>query len=212
MCRLICLGGVSAGSREGRFGHRLPRRMGKSLGKTAAGAIYPQCRLDCQDESQNLSACRRRIIVGRIEIRHRTITVIWAYCTIYGGSGASYMAFTACSSHLAYDGSSGSLASNFSDVRVAPVLPMVITETVVVLLTACADLRFVSEERQLSQIRPILPEALPYAARLHVDGPTSQPSGRSAANSHCPAARGVQPCSMPIDTPTCFALPPRRCA
>ena len=76
---------------------------------------------------------------------------IWDNCDdLFQASGASYVVYATCSSRLAYDGSSGSLARNFSNVRVAPVLPMVTTETVVVLLTACADLRLVSKERQLS--------------------------------------------------------------
>jgi hypothetical protein len=61
--------------------------------------------------------------------------------------GTRCVDYSIFSSRWACAGSSGSLARNFSNVRVAPVLPMVTTETVVVLLTRCADLRLVSEER-----------------------------------------------------------------
>ena len=89
-------------------------------------------------------------------------------CGDYSGrvSSASYVGLCRMLLRRAYDGSSGSLAPNFSDVRVAPVLPMVSTETVVVLLTACADLRLVSKERQLSAksrlMIPVSPCLMPH--------------------------------------------------
>ena len=61
-------------------------------GKSPRGAIYPQCRLDCQ---------------ARIPVN---LERLWR---LFRDLRASFVAYAAYSSRLAYDGSSGSLAASF---------------------------------------------------------------------------------------------------
>ena len=155
-------------------------------------------------------------------IRNAASTVKPEFLLIWSGYGgcspdsrASFVAYAAYSSRLAYVESSGSLARKFSNVWVAPLLPMVSRETVVVLLTHCTDLRGVSKERQLSRNpTECSRKPLPYAARAAKPcWRTSQRPAADCAQRPLPARREeFQPCSMPLDKSMCFVLPPRHSA
>ena len=106
-------------------------------GESPRVAIYPKCRLDCQDESMCQSVTDAAIPGG---FRVPNMRFMPHALGVWPMTDLAVL-----------------WATKFSDVRVAPVLPMVSTETVVALLTACADLRFVSKERQLSRNPPDVP-------------------------------------------------------
>jgi hypothetical protein len=69
---------------------------------------------------------------------------------LFAAARRCYSGYSRCSLGLAFDRSSGFLAPKFSDVKVEPHPPMIRAETVVVHLTACAVLRLVANERQLT--------------------------------------------------------------
>jgi hypothetical protein len=134
----------------------------------------------------------------------------------------SYTDYTKYSVRLSCDESSRFLASGFSDARVAPVLPMVSTETVVALLIANTKLRVVSKEgdcqeipaedvraagrndenaltsREYGSLLPVAPGQASDLAQGHVAA-TSQPADAFPQNGHRASNTSSLSCGMHND-------------
>ena len=86
MCLLICLGGVSAGTGKGSSAIVCLvawEKVDKLWREIAVGAIYPQCRLDCQDESRQRCSAVRAIRKGHSQSDNSLS--IWDDCGDFSG-------------------------------------------------------------------------------------------------------------------------------